>query len=57
MEHNMTLLMAKGGLDLTIDETTWSNMGFGGLALWRVRGKPDVTKGGQNMLLLDSEQW
>ena len=34
MEHNMNVLMAKGGLDLTIDETTWSNMGFGGLALW-----------------------
>jgi hypothetical protein len=47
----MNLLMAKGGPDLTIDETTWSNMGFGRLALWRVRGTPSITKGGQNVLL------
>ena len=31
-------------------------MSFGGLALTRIRGKPGVTKGGQNTILLDSKR-
>ena len=31
-------------------------MSYGGLALSRVRGKPGVTKGGQNVLLMDSRR-
>jgi hypothetical protein len=38
LEHNMNVLISKTLLDLTIDETTWSNMSYGDLALARVRG-------------------
>ena len=52
----MNALISKASLDLTIDETTWSNMSYGGLAFSRVRGKPGVTKGCQNVLLMDSRR-
>ena len=51
----MNALISKASLDLTIDETTWSNMLYAGLALTHVR-KPGVTKGGQNVLLMDSRR-
>ncbi len=47
MVYNMNLLVKKASLDLTIDETTWSNMSYGGDALFQVQGKPGVTKGGK----------
>ena len=51
----MNALISKASFDLTIDETTWSNLSYGGLALSRIRGKLGVTKGGQNVLLMDSK--
>lgn len=49
----MNSFMGQGGLDLTVDETTWSSMLFGELALTRIRGKSGVTKDCQNTILLD----
>ncbi len=56
MVNNVNAFVKEASLDQTIDETTWSNMSFGGLALTRIRGKPGVTKGGQNVVLLDSKR-
>ena len=56
MTHNMNCLIKRASLDLTADETTCACMSYGGLALYRVSGKPGVTKGGQNVVLLDSHR-
>ena len=56
MVHNMNSCVEKASLDLTVDETTWASMSFGSEALFRVRGKPGVAKGGQNVVLLDSKR-
>jgi hypothetical protein len=56
-EHNKNALISKASLDMTINETTWSNMSYGGLALSCVRGKLGVTKGGQNVIRLASGIW
>ena len=45
--HNMNAAILRCSLDICIDETTWAHMGFGGCVLYRVKGKPGVTKGGQ----------
>ncbi len=42
-------------LDLRIDETIWSNMSYGGDALFQVQGKPGVTKGWKNVVVPDSK--
>jgi hypothetical protein len=52
--HNMNQLIDKGGLDLTLDETTWPNLSYAGIQ-GRLQGKK-TEKGGQHVLLLDSKR-
>ncbi len=51
--HNMNAMVEHISLDLTLGKTAWCGMSFGGIALHRVMGKPCVSKGGQNVVLLD----
>ncbi len=52
--HNMNQLIDKGGLDLTLDETTWPNSSYADIQ-GRLQGKK-TNKGGQHVLLLDSKR-
>jgi hypothetical protein len=54
MTHNMNQLIDKGGLDLTLDETTWPNSSYAGIQGCLNGKKTD--KGGQHVLLLDSKR-
>ncbi len=54
MTHNMNQLIDKGGLDLTMDETTWANSSHADIQ-GRLQGKK-TDKGGQHVLLLDSKR-
>ncbi len=54
MTHNMNQLIDKGGLDLTLDETTWPNSSYADIQGHLQRKKTD--KGGQHVLLLDSKR-
>jgi hypothetical protein len=54
MTHNMNQLIDKGGLDLTIDETTWPNSSYADIQ-GHLQGKK-TDKGGQHVLLLDSKR-
>ncbi len=49
--HNMNQLIDKGGLDLTMDETTWTNSSYADIQGCLQGKKTD--KGGQHVLLLD----
>jgi hypothetical protein len=51
MTHNMNQLIDKGGLDLTLDETTWLNSSYADIQ-GRLQGKK-TNKSGQHVLLLD----
>ncbi len=48
MTHNMIQLIDKGGLDLTIDETTWPNSSYADIQ-GRLQGKKN-DKGGQQAI-------
>jgi hypothetical protein len=50
----MNQLIDKGGLDLTMDETTWPNSSYADIQGHLQRKKTD--KGGQHVLLLDSKR-
>ncbi len=54
MTHNMNQLIDKGGLDLTLDETTWQNSSHADIQ-GRLQGKK-TDKGGQHVFLLDSKR-
>ncbi len=54
MTHNMNQLIDKGGLDLTLDETTWPNSSHADIQ-GRLKGKK-TDKGGQHVLLLHSKR-
>ena len=54
MTHNMNQLIDKGGLDLTLDETTWPNSSYADIQGCLQGKKTD--KGGQHVLLLDSKR-
>ncbi len=54
MTHNMNQLIDKGGLDLTLDETTWPNSSYADIEGCLQEKKTD--KGGQHVLLLDSKR-
>ncbi len=54
MTHKMNQLIDKGGLDLTMDETTWPNSSYADIQ-GRLQGKK-TDKGGQHVLLLDSKR-
>ncbi len=54
MNHNMNQLIDKGGLDLTMDETTWPNSSYTDIQ-GHLQGKKS-DKGGQHVLLLDSKR-
>jgi hypothetical protein len=54
MTHNMNQLIDKGGLDLTMDETTWQNSSYADIQ-GRLQGKK-TDKGGQHVLLFDSKR-
>ncbi len=54
MTHNINQLIDKGGLDLTLDETTWPNSSYADIQ-GRLKGKK-TNKGGQHVLLLDSKR-
>jgi hypothetical protein len=54
MTHNMIQLIDKGGLDLTLDETTWPNSSYADIQ-GHLQGKKTY-KGGQHVLLLDSKR-
>ncbi len=54
MTHNMNQLIDKGGLDLTLDETTWPNSSYADIQ-GRLQGKK-TNKGGQHVLLLGSKR-
>ena len=52
--HNTIAITKQGELDLTGDETTWAHQGYGEKGaknLWRVAGKPGVSKGGQTVVI------
>ncbi len=53
-DPNMNQLIDKGGLDLTLDETTWPNSSYADIQR-RLQGKK-TDKGGQHVLLLDSKR-
>ena len=51
---NTVSLTKKGALDLTGDETSWGHQGYGEKGagnLFRVVGKPGISKGGQTALV------
>jgi len=50
----MNQLIDKGGLDLTLDETTWPNSSYADIQGRVYEKKTD--KGGQHVLLLDSKR-
>ncbi len=52
--HNMNQLIDKGGVDLTLDETTWPNSSYANIQ-GHLQGKK-TNKGGQHVLLLDSKR-
>ncbi len=54
MTHNMNQLIDKGGVDLTLDETTWPNSSYAYIQ-GCLQGKK-TNKGGQHVLLLDSKR-
>jgi hypothetical protein len=54
MTHNMNQLIDKGGLDLTLDETTWPNSSYADFQ-GCLQGKK-TEKSGQHVLLLDSKR-
>jgi hypothetical protein len=54
MTHNMIQLIERGGLDLTIDKTSWPNSSYANVR-GRLNGKK-TDKGGQHVLLLDSQR-
>ena len=54
MTHNMNQLIDKGGLDPTLDETTWPNSSYADIQ-GHLQGKK-TDKGGQHVLLLDSKR-
>jgi hypothetical protein len=54
MTFNMNQIIEKGGLDLTMDETTWPNSSYADVH-GRLSGKK-TDKGGQHVLLLDSRR-
>ncbi len=54
MTFNMNQIIDKGGLDLTMDETTWPNSSYADVH-GRLSGKK-TDKGGQHVLLLDSRR-
>ncbi len=54
MTHNMNQVIDKGGLDLTLDETTWPNSSYADIQ-GHLQGKK-TDKGGQHVLLLDSKR-
>jgi hypothetical protein len=54
MTHNMNQLIEKGGLNLTMVETTWLNSSYADVQ-GRLNGKK-TDKGGQHVLLLDSQR-
>jgi hypothetical protein len=54
MTYNMNQLIDKGGLDLTLDETTWLNLSYADIQ-GHLQGKK-ADKGGQHVLLLDSKR-
>ncbi len=54
MTHNMNQLIERGGLDLTMDKTTWPNSSYADVHS-RLNGKK-TDKGGQHVLLLDSQR-
>jgi hypothetical protein len=54
MTHNMNQLIDKGGLVLTLDETTWPNSSYADIQGCLQGKKTD--KGGQHVLLLDSKR-
>ena len=54
MTHNMNQLIERGGLDLTMDKTTWPNSSYADVH-GRLNGKK-TDKGGQHVLLLDSQR-
>ncbi len=54
MTHNMNQLIDKGGLDLTMDETTWPNSSYADIQ-GRLQGKK-TNKSGQHVLFLDSKR-
>jgi hypothetical protein len=53
MTNYMNQLIDKGGLDLTMDETTWPNSSYPDIQ-GPLQGKK-TDKGGQHVLLLDSK--
>jgi len=53
MMINMNQIIEKGGLDLTMDKTTWPNSSYADVH-GRLSGKK-TDKGGQHVLLLDSK--
>jgi hypothetical protein len=54
MTHNMNQLIDKGGLDLSMDETTWPNSSYADIQGCLQGKKTD--KGVQHVLLLDSKR-
>ncbi len=54
MTHIINQLIDKGGLDLTLDETTWPNSSYADIQ-GRLQGKK-TDKDGQHVLLLDSKR-
>ncbi len=52
--HNMNQLIERGGLDLTMDKTTWPNSSYANIQ-GRLNGKK-TDKEGQHALLLDSQR-
>ncbi len=54
MTHNMNRLIERGGLDLTMDKTTWPNSSYADVH-GRLNGNK-TDKGGQHVLLLDSQR-
>ncbi len=53
LTYNLNQFVERGGLDLTVDETTWSNGSYAEIHS-KIRNKPGASKGGQHTLVVDS---
>ena len=56
MCHNMNAFIETAKKDVTIDESSWSHMGFGSEALGCVYGKPGICKGGQTTIAVSAKR-
>jgi hypothetical protein len=59
MVNNVNAITKRASLDLCGDESTWAHQGYANLVssmLTLVMGKPNITKGGQVVIVTDTDR-